>query len=167
MCEWRDIKEFEGIYQISNNGSVKSLERINSRGYILKEKTLNSNINSWGYKVITLHKNCFRKTVLVHRLVAEAFIPNLYKKAQVNHKSGNKLDNYVDNLEWCTGSENMIHAYKTGLRKLPIGELNPNAKLSFLEKKEIKKLKSEGLKIRDISIMYRVSKSEIYNIIKL
>lgn len=163
---WKDIKGFEGFYQISNIGRVKSLRRFNAKGNLLKEKVIHSGINAWGYKVITLHKNCYRKSILIHRLVAEAFIDNPYNKSQVNHKSGDKQDNRITNLEWCTGSENMIHAYKTGLKKLPIGELNPNNKLSITDKHKIRKLKIMGFKVNDIMFLYGISQSEVYKINK-
>lgn len=77
-----------------------------------------------GYYIVTLCKGKERKTKKIHRLVAEAFIPNVENKLQVNHIDGNKLNNNVKNLEWCTDSENMIHAYKTGLMKPVIGKQN-------------------------------------------
>ena len=121
--EWKDIEEYEGMYQVSNYGNVKSLarQRRNSKGvYMQKEKLLSLTNTSTGYKKVELVKNGKKKSYKVHRLVAMAFIDNPENKPQVNHIDGNKTNNHVDNLEWVTSSENSIHAYKTGL--------NPNKK---------------------------------------
>lgn len=116
---WRDIKGYEGLYQVSNIGRVKSLERIitNTLGsYTRAEKILVPLKTKKGYYQIHLHKNGVCKTSKIHRLVAEAFIPNPLNKSQVNHIDGNKINNNVENLEWATQEENMQHAYKTGLK---------------------------------------------------
>lgn len=102
---WKDVKEYEGLYQVSNLGNVR-----NSKKNILY-KSLTS------YYGVKLCKNNIKKFKIIHRLVAEAFIPNPNKLEEVNHKDGNKLNNNVENLEWCTKSENMIHAYKNKLAK--------------------------------------------------
>lgn len=104
--EWRDIEGFEG-YQVSNYGQVKSLNyRCTGKEQILKQTT-----NKGGYKVIFLKK----KHCSVHRLVAQAFIPNPDGKSDVNHISGDKTDNTVFNLEWNTRQENVRHAFDNGL----------------------------------------------------
>lgn len=119
---WKDIKGFEGKYQISNLGRVKSLpKRINSTngGRMTKERILKLNDHKGKhYLSVEIGRgNWFT----VHRLVAEAFVPNPLNKEQVNHKDGNKLNACADNLEWVTQSENMLHAYKTGLEKKRFG----------------------------------------------
>ena len=107
---WRDIKGYEGLYQVSSLGSIKNIEKnIYSKLY-----------KQIGYLGVDLTKNKIKKRHLVHRLVAKAFIPNVENKAQVNHINGLKDDNRVGNLEWCTARENNIHAIKTGL-KVPTG----------------------------------------------
>lgn len=111
---WKDIKGYIGLYQVSNFGRIKSLRRkiISPTGnYYSKEKILTTNANDGlGYVRIQLFKNNKSKCVRVHRLVAEAFIPNPYNKRDVNHKNGIKSDNRVENLEWATRSENELHS---------------------------------------------------------
>lgn len=104
---WRPIKGYPD-YSISNFGDVSS-ERFNKRIRLKPGK------NSQGYYVVVLTKNKIRKTLRVHRLVAENFIENKHKKPQVNHIDGNKLNNQVTNLEWATAKENIHHGWKNGL----------------------------------------------------
>lgn len=140
---WKDIRGYEGLYQVSNLGRVKSLERMTSQNKHLKEKLTCLNKLSHGYNNVGLCKQGKTKAFYVHRLVAEAFIPNPENKPQVNHIDGCKTNNKVDNLEWVTQSENMQHAYRTGLLKtdlLPklIGGDNPQAKFTWEEARWIK-----------------------------
>lgn len=107
---WKKINEYDG-YEISNLGKIRSFKK-DKNNFILKQR-----ITKGGYLRITLYKNGMAKKYLVHRLVAQTFIPNPENKPQINHLDGNKQNNKVDNLEWCTNSENQKHAYKTGLEK--------------------------------------------------
>lgn len=127
---WKDIKGYEGLYQVSNLGRVKSLPRVVNHGnYVYKRRgRIKLSFNSKGYDFIKLHKDTHRKVYLVHRLVAEAFIPNPNNFAVVNHKDGVKTNNFVDNLEWCTASDNTKHAIHTGL--LPIEQIRMNGSKS-------------------------------------
>ena len=104
--EWRDIPGYEGLYQVSNLGRVKSLEKIDARGWHRKEKILVQIDNMHGYYQLMLYKNKNKKKISVHRLVALAFIPNPNNYPCVNHKDENKHNNNADNLEWCTHKYN-------------------------------------------------------------
>lgn len=106
---WKDIKNYEGYYQVSNLGNVKSLSRKIGNKYY-KSKMLKKSDNR-GYLQVQLWKHSNMKWSLIHRLVAEAFIPNPEHKLQVNHIDGNKSNNEVSNLEWVSRSENQLHSY--------------------------------------------------------
>jgi len=117
---WKDIKGYEGLYQVSTYGRVRSLDREiiieeKNRTYTRTQKGRIININKKSlYKRVQLTKQDGRgKRFLIHRLVAEAFILNPDNKKQVNHKDLNPMNNHVDNLEWVTSSENVIHGHYT------------------------------------------------------
>jgi len=111
--QWKDIKDYEGHYKISNLGRVKNVKRNNNRyNKLLK---LKKGTDKYKYYHISLFKNGLCKEVSIHRLVAQAFIPNPDNKPEVNHIDGNKVNNKIDNLEWCTHKENFKHASKNGL----------------------------------------------------
>lgn len=106
---WKDIKDYEGYYQASNFGRIRSLDRvvevsILGRIYerILKGRILKTEVDKYGYHFLELSKNGIKKRKSVHRLVAETFIPNPNNLPQVNHKNEDKSNNCVWNLEWCT-----------------------------------------------------------------
>ena len=102
--EWKDIKGYEGLYQISNLGRIKSLK--NNKGNY-REKIRNSNPGKDGYIRINLYSNHKSKPFYIHRLVAEYFIPNTNNYKEINHKDENKSNNRVDNLEWCDRKYNI------------------------------------------------------------
>ena len=103
---WKDIKDYEGLYQVSNFGRVKSIR-------FGKERILKSGTNNWGYLFVKLCKNGKIKPFLVHRLVAEAFLPNTDNLPCVNHKDENKQNNNVNNLEWCDVKYNNTYGTRT------------------------------------------------------
>ena len=103
---WRPIIGFEDYYEVSNHGSIRSITRTDSNNHRVKRTVLKPFIDKWGYEIVGIHKNGKRLTRRVHRLVAEAFIPNPYHYPQVNHKDRDKQNNKVSNLEWCTNSYN-------------------------------------------------------------
>lgn len=118
---WKDIKEYEGLYQCSNLGNIHSLDRYyyesSGRKNFRNGKTIVPSKNKNGYLQFALYKKSKRKMVYVHIVVAETFIENSKQLKTVNHKDGNKLNNCVDNLEWCSYSENNLHSYRKLKRK--------------------------------------------------
>ena len=141
MENWKDIKGYEGFYQVSDCGNVRSLERDvyrqNGTVHHLKEKILVPNLDRYGYPYVYLYKNGKGKFMLVHRLVALAFIPNHENKPQINHKDEVKINNVVENLEWCTASYNNHYGTRTARavqnHKYPKLGNAPSAKAVFCE----------------------------------
>lgn len=169
---WKDIKNYEGRYQISNLGRVKSLGGLRKSGrgfYNFKDRILKIRIQPNGYVYYDLHINKTVKRFYCHRLVAQSFIKNSQYKKCVNHIDGIKGNNYFKNLEWVTYSENHLHAYKYGLKKQSIGfgENHIRTKLSKKDTNDIKELYSDtNLSQTAISKIYNVSVSTISLIIK-
>lgn len=122
--EWRAVVGYEGLYEVSSFGRVRSIDRVithnNKKGMKsyrqLKGKTLKLGKDGHGYNHVNLGKNGVNKFKSVHRMVAEAFIPKIDGKNYVNHIDSNPLNNKVENLEWCTSSENNIHGWRSGSR---------------------------------------------------
>lgn len=113
---WKDIKGYEGLYQCSTYGNIRSLDRYvyesSGKRQFRKGQLIIPRKNKNGYLQFALNKNSKRKMVYIHLIVAETFIENTNKNDTVNHKDGNKLNNNIENLEWCSYSENNLHAYK-------------------------------------------------------
>lgn len=109
MDEFKDVVGYEGLYVVSNLGMVKSIPRLDASGHKLKGKILSIQRDRYGYAVVHLCKGGVRRYVKLHRIVAEAFIPNPNNLPEVNHKDENKLNNSVKNLEWCTTKYNQTY----------------------------------------------------------
>jgi hypothetical protein len=120
------ISGYEGLYKIAKTGEIYS---------VLRNKTLKHQTQSNGYKTVNLWKDKKVKTCTIHRLIAQAFIPNPNNKPVINHKNLNKADNSIENLEWCSHSENIKHAKDNGLG---VGEKNGNSKLTKEQVLEIR-----------------------------
>jgi DNA-binding transcriptional regulator YiaG len=139
MERWKDISEYEGMYQVSNLGNVKSLRRKKWNGFDYQEiveKILAQKIHKQ-YKYINLCKSGEQKMIGVHRLVALSFIPNPEGKRYVNHKDNNPSNNHMDNLEWATQAENINHAVRQG--RFNQGTLSPRTKFTEEQVKEIRR----------------------------
>lgn len=168
-----DIQGYEGYYQISNHGNVRSLDRVikekTGKTQTIKGRVLKQRINPSGYYYVGLRKNSRKATFAVHQLVAQAFLDNPDNKPTVNHIDGNKLNNSVANLEWSTYSENLEHAYKTGLRRAvyssEVGSKNYKRKLISEQVIEIKRLLAAGsLTHKEIATKFSVARSTITEI---
>jgi hypothetical protein len=164
---WKDIKGYEGLYQVSSIGRIKSFDRIVEQigkgglpfKRIYKGRILVGNKHTKGYYMATLAKNKKNTPISIHRLVCFAFIPNVQNLPQVNHKNGIKTDNRVENLEWCTSSFNNKHAHSTGLNRSGYknGELHKNAKLKNMEVRKIKMGLACGIATRELASLFSVS----------
>lgn len=168
--EYRDIVGYEGLYQVSNFGKVKSLERkVNAKNNtmaIRPEKLLKGSVNVYGYPCVHLIKDGVVSGKFIHRLVAQAFIPNPESKPCINHIDGIKTNNDVNNLEWCTYSENNIHSYKIGLATAPFGEKCGAGKLTEIQVLEIReKYKSKKYYQYELAEIYKVHQTAIHKIV--
>ena len=166
---WKDVVGFEGRYQVSNKGRVKSLDReiktVNG-SYIWKGRLLSASKIKNRYPNVALCNYGKPRSYEIHRLVGLAFIENPLNKRIVNHINGIKNDNRVENLEWVTHQENMAHAIKTGL----INQNGENSVLSKFTKDDIIKIRkrySEGVSAYRIAKdLGFVCKATIWNIVK-
>lgn len=149
---WKDIPNYEGHYKVSNHGQVKSFKQG-------KEINLTLVMGYQGYLKVNLIKDGIKKSKTVHRLVMLAFLGE--SDLQVNHKNGIKTDNRLENLEYCTASENTMHAYKTGL--MPKGEKSGRAKLTRACAERIK-YGHQGMTQKEIADIYGVYRTLVGHI---
>lgn len=160
---WKPVVGYEEFYEVSNKGRVRSLDRRVWNGrvwYTKKGALLTPTKTTTGYWKIDLKPlKGKRKSMKVHRLVAFAFIPNPENKPNINHINGNPLNNNVENLEWCTQSENILHANKVGLKKKRNG-------FNFCKEKIISEYLNEGKTLTYLSRKYKTSIKTISNYLK-
>lgn len=167
---WKSIPGFEGLYEISSLGNIKSLDRYvnhNSTFKALKKgKILKQKINKLGYKSIVLYSKNKRFYKYIHRLVAIEFIDNPEDKQCVNHIDGNPYNNNVKNLEWSTYKENIKHALDNDLMNPPIGERCAQSKIKKADVIDIRRAYSNtGIRQSDIARIYKLDQSTVSNII--
>lgn len=159
---WKDVKGYEGQYQVSSYGRVKSVPRViirsNGNPQTISEKILAPIVDKRsGYLKVSLMKGKLR-TCRIHRLVAESFIPNPEGKPEVNHKDGNKQNNTVDNLEWVTESENISHAFANNLMTTK-GESNPHSVVMETDVRSIRGRRIKGDKLGSVYADYKSTMS--------
>lgn len=171
---WLPIAGYEGIYEVSNLGRVRSIDRKSFRkasnksfdGYWtnISGRLFKPVINNAGYFCVVLCYQRATKIALIHRLVATAFVQNESKLPQVNHLDGKKLNNTPDNLEWCTASYNLKHAYKNGLKIPQYGETSGVARFTEQDILDIRELLRHGYTQRRVAAMYDTGHSTIRQI---
>jgi len=151
---WKSIRNYEGLYKISSFGRVINIAK-------QKVKILKHGLNGRGYLIVSLWKDNKGKTFRIHRLVADHFILNEYNKSCVNHKNGVKIDNCVNNLEWCTYSENNKHAFDIGLNRSNNGEKNGKAKLT---KENVLQIRNSDLSCKELMKIFEISQATVSDI---
>jgi hypothetical protein len=153
---WKDVKGFENYYQVSNLGNIinkiRFINQYNGGVRIIDVKIKKVRLNKGGYLRCNLKVNGNSKDMVIHRLVAEAFIPNPENKPQVNHINGIKTDNRVENLEWVTKSENTTHAVKNRLIKTKLTD------------SQVLDIYNDNRSLRNIAKDYNINQSIIWRI---
>ena len=153
---FKPVKNFEQRFEISNFGRLLSIN-----GKFRGRTILKLHIDTFGYYSTTLRMKPLKRRLRVHTLVAETFIDKSNPTLWVNHKDGNKLNNRVDNLEWCTPAENCKHAVENGLMNIK-GSKHPNAKLS---EDDVLQIRSSFLSVAELSELYNIGKRHIRDIL--
>lgn len=161
---WKDVVGYEGLYQVSNFGNIRSCDKIikreGYRDYVLRSKLLKQSNHSEGYLVICLTRNSKYVNKFVHQIVADAFIPLIKDSNDINHIDGNKKNNCVSNLERCTRKENINHAYQTLKRK---SNTIITSKLTL----KVKELKANSLTNREIAKQLNISHTTVNKMLNL
>ena len=153
MEVWKKIASTKGMYEVSNEGRVRS--RVSGQPRLLK-----TSLTKTGRINVAVGKGKDRRTEYVHKLVLEAFISPRPKGLEANHKNGTPSDNRVSNLEWVTRSENMVHAYRNGLNTPRRGSLCGSAKLTWKDVRKIRGLKGKKTQL-EIAKMFGITKGNV------
>lgn len=159
--QWNPIEGFEGKYEISNLGRVKSLARYHGCLY-KSDRILSPGVKQNGYLKVGLYEDYKCKNCYIHRLVLSHFNRKPNKNEECNHKDGNKKNNYIDNLEWCTSSENKIHRSKN--LKIHCEEKHEVSKLTVEKVKKIRKMRKLGKSYYEMAKNYDVNASTIRDV---
>lgn len=162
---WKDVLGYEGLYKISNLGNVLSCRKKHGN-YFWKEFKMATHFDGSGYRFVVLQKEKEKKQPKLHRLIAEHFIPNSNNYPIVNHINGIKSDNSIENLEWCTQSQNILHSFKNGMSS-QLGSKNAYSKLKEIDVLEIRKLVKNNFSRKSIAFKFNISLPTICDIIKL
>lgn len=157
--EWRPAPEME-TYEVSSIGRVRRSPAAQPAINTYPGRVLRPDCAT-GYERVTLRHKGKQHRMLVHRLVARAFLENARAFAHVNHKDGNKMNNRVDNLEWCSPQQNVHHAWKTGLCRGLYGERNGHTKLTDRDVQVIMSARERGVHLHVIAQVYGVSEAAI------
>ena len=167
---WKPVKGYEGIYEVNKNSTVRSIDHLvvcKNRGRrIQKGRVLKTRISLKGYVQVSLSKNTVRFNTGVHRVAAIAFIPNPKNLPQVNHIDGNKQNNRIENLEWCTNSYNQNHAVKNKLINPNYGEKHHQAKLQNFEVQIARNLHYSGATNIKLAKYYNISATAMSKILR-
>ena len=152
----REVSGFTDRYLAFGDGRIFSIKR---------QLFIKPHLSPNGYLKLNVWAKGKVRSRPVHRLIAEAFIPNPENKPEVNHKNGNKTDNSVENLEWCTHSENIQHSVND-IKTFPLGEQRKESVLTDEKVKRIRRLKLLGFKQKSIARVFNVSIATVHKIIK-
>jgi|SRR6185369_12819676 len=164
MIIWKDIPGYNGRYKASDQGEILSINWRNTRGYMRKGKIMKQSHESNGYLHLNMVTENGSKLVLAHRLIAETFLAPVEGKIFVNHKNGIKHDNRVENLEWCTKSENSKHSFSIGIQDNK-GVNHPSARFNNEQITEMREKHSNGISAYKISKEYKMSYTNAKDIV--
>lgn len=168
--EWRPVPGCVGLYEVSSFGSLRSIDRTIidklGRPRLQKGRVIKQQTTKWGYRVGWVSVECQETLLKIHRVVAQAFIPNDASLPQVNHKDGDKTNNCVGNLEWCDATHNVQHAIRTGLKRFHRGEKIWIAKVTEDDVRAIRRFRAAGRKLRDLAGQFGLSQSATWAIIQ-
>lgn len=162
---WKDVVSYEGIYQVSNLGRIKSVPRKDRRGHPWSGRIMKPDITANGYCQILLSKDGVKEKRYVHHLVMESFVGTRPDGKQVNHINGDKTDNSIVNLEYCTSSENHFHSYRVLGKQAAWGDKQGNAKLTKEQVLTIRSEHANKITGRKLAKMFNVDEATISAIV--